>query len=255
MVQDDWSDEAIYQGLRKRNTHALEALISRYVREITYYIRNVLDGVGTPQDAEECSNDLFVVAWQEIDSFDAERGSLRTWLTMRAKYIALDRKRLIQRRQAQVTSLDSGEHPAQRSGDSHGYERRSLRPLNSTHLTDQTMERLLEQQELREELIRAIDALPTLDRYLVYMRYLKLANTEEIATRTGLTRHAIDTRLWRARKVLREALEEREQPEQAAEPTTRANSKKSSKAPRSSTPAWSVNEMETTGEQESMRPR
>lgn len=71
------------------------------------------------------------------------------------------------------------------------------------------METLLEQRERREELSRALDALPGLDRYLVYMRYLCLASTEEISGKTGLTRHAIDTRLWRARKALRAILEER----------------------------------------------
>ncbi len=86
----DWPDDALYQGLIERDAGALEALIRRYSREMSYFIRLVLDGVGTPQDAEECANDLFVAVWLEIESFDAARGSLRTWITMRAKYIALD---------------------------------------------------------------------------------------------------------------------------------------------------------------------
>ena len=50
--------------------------------------------------------------------------------------------------------------------------------------------------------------LPELDRYLVYMRYFRLASADEIARKTGLNRHAIDTRLWRARTKLRDALGE-----------------------------------------------
>lgn len=205
-MQDDWSDDALYAGLIKREPRALEALITRYSREISYFIRMVLDGVGTAQDAEECANDLFIIAWQEVDAFDPSRGSLHTWLTMRAKYIALDRRRQMKRRQEQVTSLDSRDGASSGAGDSYMMERRSL---HLAQLTDQNMERLLEQQERREELLRAIDTLPTLDRFLVYMRYIKLASTEEISAKTKLTRHAIDTRLWRARKALREALEER----------------------------------------------
>ncbi len=205
-MQDDWSDDALYTGLIKREPRALEALITRYSREISYFIRMVLDGVGTAQDAEECANDLFVIAWQEIDSFDPARGSLHTWLTMRAKYIALDRRRQMKRRQEQVTSLDSRDGSSMGAGDSYVMERRGL---HLAQLTDQNMERLLEQQERREELLRAIDSLPALDRFLVYMRYIKLADTNEISARTKLTRHAIDTRLWRARRALRDALEER----------------------------------------------
>src|SRR6266699_6866028 len=99
MVRQDWSDDDLAQRLHERNPEALETLISRYSRELFYFIRLVLDGVGVVQDAEECVNDLFVAAWQEIDSFDPERGTLRTWLTMRAKYIALDRRRQLCRRQ------------------------------------------------------------------------------------------------------------------------------------------------------------
>jgi RNA polymerase sigma-70 factor (ECF subfamily) len=70
------------------------------------------------------------------------------------------------------------------------------------------MEHLLEQSEKREELYQALATLPELDRQLIYLRYFKFASTEELAAKTGLTRHAVDTRLWRARKSLREALKE-----------------------------------------------
>ncbi len=93
MVRQNWSDDDLAQGLQQHNPEALETLISRYYRELFYFIGLVLDGVGVVQDAEECVNDLFVAVWQEIESFDPGRGTLRTWLTMRAKCIALDRRR------------------------------------------------------------------------------------------------------------------------------------------------------------------
>src|SRR5207245_11435482 len=98
-VRQRQRDKDLPQMLHQRAPEALATLISRYSREIFYFIRLVLDGVGVAQDAEECVNDLFVAVWQEIDTFDAARGTLRTWLTMRAKYIALDRRRQLCRRQ------------------------------------------------------------------------------------------------------------------------------------------------------------
>jgi RNA polymerase sigma-70 factor (ECF subfamily) len=201
MVQDDWPDDALYAGLVAQNPQALEALMRQYAREITYFIRGVLNGTGSAQDAEECAQDLFVTAWQEIETFTPTRGSLRTWLTMRAKYIALDRLRQLRRRQAAIISLD-GAGTSARAGESLPGER------PPAHLTDHNMEGLLEQRERREELRQALESLPELDRFLVYMRYFRLASTEVISAKTGLTRHAIDTRLWRARKILRDALEE-----------------------------------------------
>ncbi|GAC1385307.1 MAG: sigma-70 family RNA polymerase sigma factor [Ktedonobacteraceae bacterium] len=213
MIRQDWSDEDLAERLHQRNPEALETLISRYSRELFYFIRLVLDGIGVAQDAEECVNDLFVAVWQEIDSFDPLRGTLRTWLTMRAKYIALDRRRQLCRRQAHnVQSADENRQWA--SSDSGGGRKISGWRGDSDNRValpphpEASMEHLLEQSERREELRLALATLPELDRYLIYQRYFRFASTEELAARTGLTRHAVDTRLWRARKSLRELLKE-----------------------------------------------
>jgi RNA polymerase sigma factor (sigma-70 family) len=214
MVRQDWSDDDLAQRLHERDPEALETVISRYSRELFYFIRLVLDGVGVAQDAEECVNDLFVAVWQEIDSFDPTRGTLRTWLTMRAKYIALDRRRQLCRRQAHtMQSADESRQWASSESLSGpksfgwgGYE--SDNRVTLPPHPESSMEHLLEQSERREELRLALATLPELDRYLVYHRYFKFASTEELAEKTGLTRHAVDTRLWRARKSLREALKE-----------------------------------------------
>jgi RNA polymerase sigma-70 factor (ECF subfamily) len=212
MVRQSWSDDDLAQRLQQRDPEALETLISRYSREVFYFIRLVLDGVGVAQDAEECVNDLFVAVWQEIETFDQERGTLRTWLTMRAKYIALDRRRQLLRRQAHtIQSAEENRQWALDSGSRYGSERgaheREQRATLPPH-AEASMENLLEQSERREELRLALATLPELDRYLIYQRYFKYASTEELAAKTGLTRHAVDTRLWRARKSLRDALEE-----------------------------------------------
>src|SRR5215469_10834866 len=217
MVRQNWTDDYLVQRLQEHDPDALETLISRYSRELFYFIRLVLDGVGVVQDAEECVNDLFVAVWQEIDSFDPQRGTLRTWLTMRAKYIALDRRRQLCRRQQynlpaadenQQWSISDGNGVSGRNmfrrGGSDNESRVSL-PAYS----ESSMEQLIEQSERLEELSLALATLPELDRQLIYLRYCKYASTEELAAKTGLTRHAVDTRLWRARKSLREALKER----------------------------------------------
>jgi RNA polymerase sigma factor (sigma-70 family) len=213
MVRHDWSDDDLARRLNERDPEALETLISRYSREIFYFIRLVLDGVGVTQDAEECVNDLFVAVWQEIDTFDPGRGTLRTWLTMRAKYIALDRRRQLCRRQAHsIQSADEdrqwntadGTHNGKSTGWGYDRENRVALPPHP----EASMESLLEQSERREALHLALATLPELERYLIYQRYFKFASTEELAAKTGLSRHAVDTRLWRARKSLREALKE-----------------------------------------------
>src|SRR5579871_4286847 len=160
MVRQSWSDEELALMLQERDPDALETLISRYSREVFYFIRLVLDGVGVAQDAEECVNDLFITVWQEIDTFDANRGTLRTWLTMRAKYIALDRRRQLCRRQTHtMQSTDE-------LGQWNGTDGRSGRNISNwgydvdgrtmaSLYQEVSMEHLLEQSERREELRQA----------------------------------------------------------------------------------------------------
>ena len=214
MIRQDWSDDDLARGLQSRDPEALETLISRYSREMFYFIRGVLDGIGVAQDAEECVYDLFMTVWQEIDSFDVERGTLHTWLTMRARYIALDKRRQLCRRQTHNVQ-PADENRQWSNSDNGGGRKSSGRGVydNDSRIAlpphpEASMETLLEQSERREELRVALATLPELDRYLIIQRYFKFASTEELAAKTGLTRHAVDTRLWRARKSLRETLKE-----------------------------------------------
>jgi len=209
MVQEGWLDEhRLIQGLRARNPRTLESLIAQYSHELFYFIRLVLEGVGSVQDAEECVNDLFVTVWQEFESFDPTRGSLRTWLTMRAKYIALDQRRKLIRRNPSGGLVMSQLAEQNASQDLAGVEDLGRERASMSQRTDTSLDILLEERERREEVRRALERLPDLDRLLVYLRYFQLASFDEIALRTGLSKHAVDTRLWRVRKSLREALRE-----------------------------------------------
>lgn len=209
-MQEHWLDEPrLIAGLRARDPGSLEAIINQYSGELFYLTRLILHGVGSEQDAEECLNDLFVVIWQEFDSFDPARGSLRTWTTMRAKYVALDRRRYLLRRKG-------GPHGPKEMVVLSLYEEYAL--VQDEHMREQQgplgepmsvgVDVLLEQNERRDELRRALEQLPELDRLIVYLRYFHHASIEEIAARTSLSRHAVDTHLWRARKSLRGTLQE-----------------------------------------------
>ncbi|HEV2237145.1 MAG TPA: sigma-70 family RNA polymerase sigma factor, partial [Ktedonobacterales bacterium] len=162
-MDERWSDTDVLAGLLARDARALEALIARHAREMAYFIRTVLDGVGTAQDVEECVNDAFIIAWEDYSSFDPARGSLRTWLTMRAKYVALDRRRQVLRRQLAAASGAGG--PRRAEG--------GLGESGETATSRDAVEQVLERREQQEWLREALDRLPELDRLLVYLRYFQ----------------------------------------------------------------------------------
>jgi RNA polymerase sigma factor (sigma-70 family) len=207
MAEETWLDEQqLIQGLRARDPISLEALINQYSRELFYFARLILAGAGSAQDAEECLSDLFIAVWQEFESFDPARGSLRTWLTMRTKYIALNCRRLLIRQQSDGLPAVPLEYTL--AQDQRPPDNLKHRPALQMQPMTVGVDVLLEQQERREELGRALEQLSELDRLIVYLRYFQFAGMREIAARTGLTKHAIEARLWRARKVLRQALQE-----------------------------------------------
>ena len=208
MVQENGFDAAIADGLRQREPAVLETVIARYSREIFYFIRMILNNVGSVQDVEECVSDLFVSVWQEYNAFDPARGSFRTWLTMRAKYLALDRRRQLVRRQMNTVELSSFD--LEHDGSDAGVERAEWadRLRAQEHWMGESLDVLLEKREERAQLYAALIRLPDLERQLVYLRYFGLKSTEDIAALTGLSKHAVDTRLWRARKHLKETLRE-----------------------------------------------
>lgn len=209
MAEEIWQDEQrLIQGLRARDPLSLETLINRYSRELFYFARLILAGAGSAQDAEECLNDLFVTVWQEIDSFDPARGSLRTWLTMRTKYIALDCRRQLLRRQPADVPVAALHEEYLLAEVRRPLESLKLRQVAHSQLTIAGVDVLLEQQERHQELHRALEQIPAFDRFLIHLRYFQFVGVKEIAARTGLTKHAVEARLWRTRKVLRAALQE-----------------------------------------------
>ena len=208
MVYDYSSDEVIATGLRARDSHTLEAIISRYSREIFYFIRMILNTTGTTQDVEECVNDLFVSVWQDVDAFDAARGSFRTWLTMRAKYLALDKRRQLLRRNSATVTISSFDLDLEHTDGAIDGLERAERQRAQDFYTDDSLESMLERREEHARLREALLRLPELDCRLIYMRYFMLASTEDMAAQTGLSKHAIDTRIWRARKQLKQVLRE-----------------------------------------------
>ncbi|HEY7350729.1 MAG TPA: sigma-70 family RNA polymerase sigma factor [Ktedonobacterales bacterium] len=206
MAQDGSLDEQqLIQGLRERDPRTLEALITQYSHELFYLARLILAGAGSPQDAEECVNDLFVTVWQEFDSYDPARGSLRTWLTMRTRYIVLDRRRKLMRQNPADSLVASLHEEYTLAALSDGVES-ERRPTNLPMTAG--IDTLLEEREQRQAMYTALENLPELERLMVYLRYFKLASVDEIASRVGLTKHAVDTRLWRVRKSLTKVLQE-----------------------------------------------
>ena len=78
------------EGLLAGNEDAVRALYARYARPIFTLGLRLL---GSPEAAEELTQDVFLAAWRKAARFDPSRGRLSTWLMTIAHNLAVDRLR------------------------------------------------------------------------------------------------------------------------------------------------------------------
>lgn len=178
-------DQHLVDALRQRLPSALEQLMDRYGSGVYGLVNRIMAGAGNAEDVEECVSDVFVAAWRRIDEYDSVKGSLRTWLLILAKYAALDARRKILRRPG-ADPLALEDHAASESS------------VEETVIT----------KEVSSEVLAMVSALPEPDRSIVYRRYFYYESLERIAKSLGLTGKAVESRLYRIRKMFKALLNE-----------------------------------------------
>ncbi|GAA3400064.1 sigma-70 family RNA polymerase sigma factor [Paenibacillus hodogayensis] len=171
----------LVKRLRKHEAAALESVMDLHADAVYGLVSRILRSVWLKEDIEECVSDVFMACWNKIGDYDPGRGTLRTWLLLIAKFKALDYRR----KMSGKTEFDAF------PDDSPGAE-----------LTERTV---LAKEE-REEMMRIVNAFSPLDRVIFYKRYFYYESFQTIANSVGLTPKAVECRLSRARKLLKQRL-------------------------------------------------
>jgi len=181
---------------KNKNGINLEELFDTYYNRVysfTFFrVRNV-------HDTEDIVSDTFYKAAKNIRRYDEEKASLSTWLFT----IALNEMRSYYRKRRDVLSLEDTE--------------------NITALDD--IEKSVLSNERAEEMYAAISQLNERQRNIVLMRYYGEMSNREIALVLHLTETNVETILSRAKKTLKNLLEECEISTAAAYKDTEAVNK------------------------------
>jgi RNA polymerase sigma-70 factor, ECF subfamily len=160
------SEQELMQRLTAGDERALRVVYARFGGPIYTLGLRML---GSFQEAEELTQDVFVAAWRKGDRFDASRGRLSTWLMAIGHNLAVDRLR---------------------------------------HRTGATMPPLVLMDELpdppvsveddlldRETARRAMSALPQSDQQLLRLAYFHGWTAREIAEEQGIPLGTVKTRI------------------------------------------------------------
>ncbi len=174
---------------RQRDELAIRAIMSRYNRRLYRVARSVLRDDG---EAEDALQEAYLRAFGALSGFRHE-SSLGTWLTRIVLNEALSRWRGRGPRLEPVTrALLDG---------------RGARIVTFPHGGEADPERALAQRQIRQALERAIDELPKNFRTVLICRVIEEMSVEETAACLDLRTETVKTRLHRARRLLRLALE------------------------------------------------
>ena len=161
-----------------------EALGTLYDRHAPIALAVALRVTGDRQEAEDVVHDAFVTVWRKIGGFDAERGTLRSWLMTIVRNRAIDRVRA---RRPSTDLDDADERSLLRTGPNPTWEA-ALRRAGAS------------------EVHRAMTALPDEQRRAVELAYFEGYTYREVAEMTGVTPGTASGRMRLALSKLRTQL-------------------------------------------------
>lgn len=168
---------------RSGNSGAFEALFRRYHRQIVAYVRGIVPAHG---GADDIVQDVFISAYRNLLSSDREI-AFRPWLYEISKNACIDQLRRAGR--ASEVSIDSERFRDRDEG-------RLAAAVRSTHAEVSRRQRL-------ESLKMAFNELPQRQHDVLVMRELEGLSYDKIGSRVGLSRSAVESMLFRARKRLK----------------------------------------------------
>jgi RNA polymerase sigma factor (sigma-70 family) len=147
---------------------------------------------GSPTDAEDLTQDVFLKVYRNLQGFDPEKGAFTTWLTTLTRNLLVDHFR----RTRQDRATDSLDEPA-RGDDSEG-------PTMADRLADTRpgqMQRVA-QMELRSRIQHALKQLSPELREAVILRDLQDLDYKEIAAVLHVPEGTVKSRISRGRGEL-----------------------------------------------------
>jgi RNA polymerase sigma-70 factor (ECF subfamily) len=181
-------DRELVERARQRDEQAFRLIMQRNNRRLYRIARGVLRN---DSEAEDVVQEVYYRAFLHLDEFRGE-SSLAAWLARIALNEALGRLRH-RRPTVDWTTLEETQTEGQ------------IIPFPLQPQIDP--ERTMAQREIQRLMERAIDELPEIFRVVLVARLVEDMSIEETASLLQLRPETVKTRLHRARRLLREALD------------------------------------------------
>ncbi len=177
----DYSENELISAIKKRNLNAYGFLIKEYAKPVYYLTYNILNIGNSKEDIEECVSDVLLEVWLKINEFNSERSNFKTWILTLTKYKALTYKRKLKKNYVENIDDYQVEEP-------------------------DNVEKQIIDRETQKKLLEIINSFNKTDKELFIRRYFYNEKIGDIMQSLGLSRSAVDNRLLRGRKIIKEVL-------------------------------------------------
>jgi RNA polymerase sigma-70 factor, ECF subfamily len=190
----DSDDRTSGQDISQAEFPTFDALVAAYEKKIFNVVYRIL---GDYDEAADTTQETFISAYKSFDRFRGD-AKVYTWLYQ----IAINhcRNRLRSRGRVRALNIESLDQPRDWE---EGGESSSRDIADLTHAPHA----VLEEKELRQRILSAVDSLPPDYREVVVLREIQGLSYNEISDATRLSLDNVKTRLSRARAMLRRKLE------------------------------------------------
>jgi len=180
-------ERLLIRQVKEGNNLAFRTLVNNHHQRV---IHICLSFVNQLEDAEDVAQEVFVEMFKSIATY-REEASLSTWLYRLAVNKSLDflrQKKRKKRGYGILSSMDTSEM--------------SVLPILNEHNTDD----VLEEEERRQILIRAMEKLPERQRVALALSKLDELPQKEVAEVMGVSEGSVESLLVRAKKKLKDML-------------------------------------------------
>jgi RNA polymerase sigma-70 factor (ECF subfamily) len=178
MTDEAKRDGRLVAAVAAGSRAALGELYERHAAQLLGLAYRIL---GSRRDAEDLLHDVFVEAWQKARSYDASRGSVRTWLSLRVRSRAIDRARsLATARAFAMADRAAGPPPSI--------------PAEQSRAPDRVRAR------------QALESLSKEQRIVIELAYFEGLSARDVGERVGIPIGTVKSRLFAALAKLREEL-------------------------------------------------
>ncbi|MEG6523785.1 sigma-70 family RNA polymerase sigma factor [Desulfotomaculum sp. 1211_IL3151] len=172
--------------LKNREEAALELIMDEFFPLVKGIVRQVLLPLRRQELVEECISDVFLALWHNAEKFKGEgEVDFRKWLCAIAKYKAID----FYRRERKYVEIPAS-------------DQESLDML----LPQASAEEQVLFKENTKEMKELLNSFSATDRSIFIMKFLWGMSAEEISGKLGLTKSAVDNRIYRSKKQLIEGV-------------------------------------------------